>query len=64
MQRKESDGVRATLKVHEAAQIAGTGSRAIRNGIADGTIPHIKFGRNIVIPRSAFLRFLDNAGKN
>lgn len=52
-----------TLKVPEAAQIAGCGERAIRNGIDDGSIPHLRFGRNIVIPRSAFIRWLDSAGR-
>lgn len=53
-----------TLKVPEAAKLAGCGDRSIRNAIAEGAIPHLKFGRNIVIPRSAFLRWLDSAGQN
>jgi len=51
-----------TMKIPEAARVAGCGQRAIRNEIAAGVIPHLKFGRNIVIPKQAFLRFLNNAG--
>jgi excisionase family DNA binding protein len=57
----KSTGVRVTMKVPEAARIAGCGERAIRNGIEEGTIPHLKFGRNIVIPRSTFLAWLESA---
>jgi excisionase family DNA binding protein len=63
MPQIETNNVRVTLKVHEAAEIAGCGDRAIRNMIAAGKIPSIRFGRNVVIPRSAFLRWLDAAGE-
>jgi excisionase family DNA binding protein len=56
------DSVRATLRIPEAAKIAGTGTRAIRKGVAAGDIPHLKFGKNILIPRAAFMRWLDSAG--
>jgi excisionase family DNA binding protein len=59
----KTDSTRATMKVAEAARIAGCGEGAIRKGIAGNQIPHIRFGRNIVIPRSAFLRWIDSAGK-
>ncbi len=58
------DQVRATLKIHEAAKIAGVGTRAIYVGVKAGEVPHLMFGRNIPIPRTAFLRWLDTcAGK-
>jgi excisionase family DNA binding protein len=63
MPQAKTENASATLKVLEAAQIAGCGERAIRNGVADGSIPHLRFGRNIRIPRSAFLRWIDNAGR-
>jgi excisionase family DNA binding protein len=53
-----------TFNVPEAAQTAGCGERAIRKGIDEGRIPHIRFGRNIRIPRSAFLRWIDSAGSS
>ncbi|WP_158750226.1 helix-turn-helix domain-containing protein [Acidobacterium sp. S8] len=62
MKARQDDKVRATLKISEAALIAGTGEKAIRKGIEDGSIPHLRFGRNILIPRSAFMRWLDNPG--
>ena len=49
----------ATLKVPEAARIARVGQAAIRAGIKAGRIPHIKFGRNILIPRVAFNDWLN-----
>ena len=58
---EKSDGVRVTLKVPEAARIAGCGERSIRNGIADGTIPHLRFGRNIVIPYASFVRWIEES---
>ena len=63
MKAKTNDSVRATYKVPEAAMVAGTGSRAIRDGIADGTIRHLRFGRNILIPKAAFHRWLDSCGQ-
>ncbi len=51
-----------TLKVPEAARIARVGTAAIRNGVRSGEIPHLRFGRNILIPRSAFMRWLDACG--
>jgi len=53
---------RATYRVPEAARVAGTGTAAIRRGVKEGVIPHLKFGRNILIPRSAFHRWLDSCG--
>lgn len=51
---------RATLKVKEAAALAGCGERAIRNGIATKTIPTLPLSRNILIPRAAFMRLVDS----
>jgi excisionase family DNA binding protein len=52
----------ATYKVAEAARIARVGAGAIRRGIKAGSIPHIRFGRNILIPKNAFHRWLDSCG--
>jgi excisionase family DNA binding protein len=59
----DSRNVRATYKVTEAAKVAGTGERAIRNGIASGVVPHIWLGRRLLIPKNAFHRWLDSAGR-
>jgi excisionase family DNA binding protein len=61
--RRIDDEKRATYKVPEAARVAGTGPKAIRDGIAADAIPHIKFGRNILIPKAAFHRWLDSCGR-
>jgi excisionase family DNA binding protein len=63
MPHKNTNDSRLTLKIREAARLAGCGDKAIRNGVKDGSIPHLRFGRLILIPRSAFLRYLDNAGQ-
>jgi len=54
----------ATYKVPDAARVARVGTAAIRKGIHAGTIPHLRFGRNILIPRVAFHRWLDSCGKS
>lgn len=53
----------ATYRVPEAARVAGVGGLAIRSGIKNGRIPHIRFGRNILIPKAAFHRWLDSCGE-
>lgn len=53
---------RAVYNVSEAAKIAGVGERAIRRGIKERRIPHLTFGRNIVLPKSAFHAWLDRCG--
>jgi excisionase family DNA binding protein len=63
MRTRIDENVRQTLRVSEAARIAGSGERAIRLGVASGTIPHIRFGRNIVIPKRAFQLWLDSCGR-
>ncbi len=57
------DAEAATLKVPQAARFAGVGPAAIYRGIKDGTIPHIRFGRNIIIPKAAFTRWLESCGE-
>lgn len=57
-----NENIRSTYKVGEAAKVAGSGTRSIRNKIDAGEIPHIRFGRTILIPRVAFHRWLDSCG--
>jgi excisionase family DNA binding protein len=63
MAQTSTDDNRATWKVDEAAKYMGCGNKALRDAIRDGRVPAIFMGRNILIPRTAFLRWLDNAGK-
>ena len=63
MNKNRNESEKATFKVPEAAKFAGCGSSAIRRGIAEGRIPHIRFGRNILIPKVAFIRWLESCGE-
>jgi excisionase family DNA binding protein len=48
----------------EAAEALGVDPRTVTVGIEDGTIPSVKIGRRVVIPREKFLRlFADDAGR-
>lgn len=48
-----------TLSVPEAAQLLGVGKNALYQMIHDGVVPHLKFGRNIRIPRRALEEWLN-----
>lgn len=43
----------------EAALALGVDPRTVTAGIGNGTIPAVKLGRRVVIPREKFLRFFD-----
>ncbi|MCH6470397.1 helix-turn-helix domain-containing protein [Sinomonas terrae] len=45
----------------EAAEALGVDPRTITVGIQDGTIPSVKLGRRIVIPREKFLSLFESA---
>jgi excisionase family DNA binding protein len=49
------------LRAEEAAEIARVGERAIYEGCQRGEIPHRYLGRRLLIPRDAFLRWLDGS---
>jgi excisionase family DNA binding protein len=51
------------LTVPEGARYLRCGPRALYKLIADGKCPHLKVGRKLIIPRSAFFKWLDNGGK-
>ena len=54
---RESRSVVITRK--DAAEALGVDPRTITVGINDGTIPTVKLGRRVVIPRERFLRIFD-----
>jgi excisionase family DNA binding protein len=63
MTRENAKSTRLTLKVAEAAILAGCGKKTIRDLVARGSIPSLPhIGRSIRIPRTAFLRWIDTAG--
>ena len=45
----------------EAAEALGVDPRTITTSINEGTIPHVKLGRRIVIPREKFLALFASA---
>lgn len=45
----------AALSKREAAEIAGVDVRTLTKGIEDGSIPSIRIGRRVLIPRAPFL---------
>jgi excisionase family DNA binding protein len=45
----------------EAAAALGVDPRTVTAGIEEGTIPAVKLGRRLVIPREKFLKIFDPA---
>lgn len=45
----------AALTLTEVAQVLGVDRRTVARAIQDGTVPAVKFGRRVLIPREAFL---------
>ena len=43
----------------EAARALGVDPRTITAGIENGTLPSVKLGRRVVIPREKFLRLFE-----
>lgn len=43
----------------EAAAALGVDPRTVTAGVENGTIPAVRLGRRLVIPREKFLRLLD-----
>ena len=48
----------ATVTVEEAARILGVGRNAAYQAVAIGTIPSIRIGRRLLVPRAALDRML------
>lgn len=51
----------ATITKATAAEVLGIDPRTLGRGIEDGTIPSIRIGRRVVIPREPFVRMLTGA---
>lgn len=49
----------ATITKKAAAAALGVDPRTVTVGIEDGTIPAIKLGRRVVIPREKFLKLFE-----
>lgn len=48
-----------TINKKDAAEALGVDPRTITVGIANGTIPSIKLGRRVLIPREKFLKLFE-----
>ncbi|MEA5453592.1 helix-turn-helix domain-containing protein [Sinomonas sp. JGH33] len=57
MNTAEND--RRPLRVEEAATLAGIGRGAMYTAVKDGTVPSLRIGRRVLIPRKAFFEWLD-----
>jgi len=53
---------RLTLTVPEAAKLIGISRMTAYGAVRDGTIPSIRIGRRVLVPRAALDRMLDQAG--
>lgn len=51
----------ATISRKEVADALGIDPRTVTTGIAEGTIPSLKIGRRVLIPREKFLALFDVA---
>lgn len=52
------DAPRMVLSVPEAAEELGVDKSTVYRLAANGTLPHVRIGRRIVIPREALARWL------
>lgn len=57
-----ADVQRLTLTVDEAAQVLGIGRNQAYAAVRDGSIPSIRIGKRIVVPRAALDRMLAGEG--
>lgn len=51
----------ATISRKEVADALGIDPRTVTTGITEGTIPSLKIGRRVLIPREKFLALFDVA---
>lgn len=55
---------RLTLTIPEAAKLLGIGRANCYECVRQGSIPSLRFGRRIVIPRAALMRKLAELGND
>jgi excisionase family DNA binding protein len=54
----EGHATKATITVEEAARLLGIGRGLAYAAVADGTLPAIRVGRRLLIPKAALLALL------
>lgn len=52
----------AALTRKDVAAVLGVDPRTVTEGIRQGTIPSLRIGRRVIIPREKFLALFDAAG--
>lgn len=60
--RKRKPSERKTFDVPEVAQQLGTNKDRVYREVKEGRLPHLRFGKRIVIPASALERYLATCG--
>jgi excisionase family DNA binding protein len=53
-----------TVTVPEAAKLLGVSRMTAYTAVRDGTIPSLRIGRRLLVPRAALERLLDGAGSS
>jgi excisionase family DNA binding protein len=61
---KQHDSMPMAINFSEAARMSGLDRRRIKAGVENGTIPSLRFGPKVLIPRAAFLRLLESGSAN
>lgn len=49
----------ATITMKTAASVLGCDPRTVSAGVKDGSIPAVRLGRRVVIPRERFLKIFE-----
>jgi excisionase family DNA binding protein len=57
------DRARPTIDVAEAAALLGVSPWLVLQQIAQGNLPHKRFGRRILVPRARFLACVDEGAR-
>lgn len=58
MTTKELEQESAVMSLKEVSDVLGISPRTVSVGIADGTIPSIRVGRRVLVPRARFFAML------
>jgi excisionase family DNA binding protein len=60
--RKTDDQVCETWKIAHGAKVLGVSEKSLREKIKKGEVPVLRVGRLILIPRQAFLAWINAGG--
>jgi excisionase family DNA binding protein len=55
---------RLTLTVPEAARLLGVSRMSAYSAVRDGTIPSLRIGRRVLVPRAGLERLLEDAARH